>query len=273
MTIIPKIAFTFWEGTQFTFLHAITIISFQKHNPDFKIIIYTSNVDNSQLVKWNSGEQEKQYNNLYDINKLKNIPNVELIEVDVNKMLNYTGPLSCVWKSDILRLFKIYEHGGVYIDFDMLFLKKIPEHLLEIDKLMFNTYNGIINNAIIISTKENYILKQIIYNILEKIRTNNIKNEYMQFGPVLITQIIKNTPLENDVYYIPNDMTCPYIWNEMDKLFNTNIDQTTENTFAIHWYNGAPVSRSYCANFNINNINKTRCIFEKLLCDNNINEI
>lgn len=270
MSIIPKIAFTFWEGPQFTHLHAFTIISFQKYNPDFKIIIYTSTVDNSHLIKWNSGEHEKQYHNLYDIQQLKNIPNVELIEVDVNNMTGYTGSLSCVWKSDILRLFKLYEHGGVYIDFDMLFINKIPEHLFEIDKLMVNTYCGVINNAIIISKKEHYILKHIIAIILENLRTNNISNEYMQFGPTLITRMIKGNVCENDVYYIPNDMTCPYLFDEMNKLFFTNIDQTTERTFAIHWYNGDEDSRNYCSKFNIDNINKTRCVFERLLCNINI---
>lgn len=265
MSVIPKIAFTFWEGPQLTYLHALTIITFQKYNPDFEIIIYTSNTENSHLVKWKSGEQSKQYTNLYDINFLKNIPNVKFEEVDVNKILNYDGPLSCVWKSDIIRLLKLYEHGGMYIDFDILFIKKIPESLFNIDKLMFNTYQGVINNAVIISKKENYILKIIIEAILNKIQTNDVSEEYMQFGPCLITRIIKNTPLENDVYYIPNDMTCPYLPDEMHKLFFTNINQITENTFCIHWYNGSTHSREYCANFDVNNIIKEHCIFEEIL--------
>ena len=267
--IIPKIAFTFWEGHQLTYMHALTIITFQKYNPDFRIIIYVSNNLNAELIKWNTGEHTLQYSNLYDINQLKNINNVELIEVDVNKIVGYNGTLSVVWKSDILRLLKLYEHGGMYIDFDILFINKIPDKLFKIDKLMFNTYYGLINNAVIISKKENYILKIIIDHILKMLKTGDVKNEYMQFGPTLITHLIKNTALENDVYYIPNDMTCPYLSDEMNKLFFTNIDQTTENTFALHWYNGDKESRNYCSNFNINNTDKDRCIFEKLLISTN----
>ena len=148
----------------------------------------------------------------------------------------------------------LYEHGGMYIDFDILFINKVPDYLFQTKKLMFNTYSGVINNAVIISEKENYIIKRIIEIILENLRTNNINNKYMQFGPTLITRIIKNNICENDVYYIPNDMTCPYLPHEMKKLFYTNTDQTTEHTFAIHWYNGDQISRSYCSNFNISNI-------------------
>jgi len=263
----PKIAFSFWEGSQFTYLHALTVITFQKFNPDFKIKIYVSRVENSDLIKWSTGEHSKQYSNLYDINLLKNIPNVELIDIDVNKELNYDGVLSCVWKSDIIRLMKLHEHGGMYIDLDILFIKKIPDSLFEIDKLMFNTYYGVINNAVIISRKENYIIKKIIDVIFEMLKTNNVKNEYMQFGPTLITNIIKNTSFEEDVYYIPNDMTCPYLCSENEKLFFSNEDQTTKDTFALHWYNGGEHSRNYCSNFDINNINSDRCIFEKLLSE------
>jgi mannosyltransferase OCH1-like enzyme len=269
---IPKIAFTFWEGTQFTYLHALTIISFQKFNPDFRIIIYISYNNDNNVIMWNSGEQKKKYNNLYDINLLKNIPNVEFIKVNLNKILNYNGVLSCVWKSDIIRLLKLYEHGGIYIDFDILFIKKIPESLLENNKLMFNKYEGVINNAVIISNKQNYILKKLIKEIVIKLTKNDIQKSYMQFGPILITKIIKeNSDLEKDIYYIPNVMTCPYLWNEMDKLFLTNIDQTTEDTFCMHWYNGAIISRNYCSNFDIKKINMNNCIFEKKILDNNIN--
>ena len=270
MTIIPKIAFTFWEGSQFTYLHALTIISFQKYNPDFKIVIYISTIEQSHLITWDTNEHSMKYQNLYDIQQLKCIPNVELIEIDVNKMIGYNGALSCVWKSDIIRLLMLYEHGGMYIDFDILFINKVPEYLFQTKKLMFNTYSGVINNAVIISKKENYIIKKIIAIILENLRTNNINTQYMQFGPTLITQIIKDNICENDVYYIPNDMTCPYLPDEMKKLFYTNINQITTRTFAIHWYNGDEYSRNYCSKFDIDNINKTRCVFEKLLCNINI---
>jgi mannosyltransferase OCH1-like enzyme len=265
---IPKIAFTFWEGSQFTYMHALTIVTFQKYNPDFKIIIYISYKKDNTLVMWSTNEQKKQYNNIYDINLLKNIPNIEFIEVDLCKLLNYDGILSSVWKSDIIRLMKLYEHGGMYIDFDILFIKKVPESLFVMDKIMFNTYHKVINNAIIISNKNNHILKILIDEIMKIINDGNIKDIYMQFGPTLITKVIKgNKELENDVYYIPNDMTCPYLWNEMDKLFLTNIDKITKNTFCIHWYNGAIISRNYCSNFDITKINKNNCIFEKLLSE------
>lgn len=261
---IPKLVFTFWEGKQFTYMHYLTALTFRKYNPELKFIVYISSNENSKLITWNSHEHRQTYTNLIDINKLYEIDNIEIVYIDVNKEINYNGYLSAVWKSDIIRILKLYEHGGIYIDFDILFIKKIPDYLFDINQEMaFNTYEGVINNAFIVSKKKSNICKYILNNIYVKLY--NINNEYQQFGPSLITSLIKNTVHENKIYYIPNEETCPYIWNQMNVLFKTNNDLTTNNTFCIHWYNGSPESREYCNNFNINKIDKSKNVFEKLL--------
>ena len=158
------------------------------------------------------------------------------------------------------------EHGGMYIDFDILFIKRIPDHLFTSNKILWNTYHGVINNAIILSNKDNVCLQRIKDSIYERLSTQNVNHEYMQFGPTLITHLIKdNEQYEEHVEYLPNEYTCPYLYNEMHTLFFTDIDQTTDETFAIHWYNGSAHAREYGHQFQIENIREENCIFEKLL--------
>src|SRR5689334_4813401 len=38
--IIPKIAFTYWSGIQFTYLHYLTIQTFLHYNKDYEFILY-----------------------------------------------------------------------------------------------------------------------------------------------------------------------------------------------------------------------------------------
>jgi hypothetical protein len=264
--MIPKLAFAFWEGKQFTYLHALTVISFQKYNPDYKIIIYLSKQIDCDLVQWNTGEQSLVYTNLYDIYELKKINNVDIIEIDV-KIQDYDKPLSSVWKSDIIRLAKLYEHGGIYIDFDMLFIGKIPDYLLNNDKFMLNRYMGTYSNGYMMSMKENKILKLCLDDIYFKLQNNMVYASYMQFGPNLLNTFITNEyKLEDEVYLIPIEYNIPYLPTEIDLLYSSPIiDKTTANTFAIHWYNGNQNSRKYCNNLNILNINPSSCIFEKKL--------
>ena len=265
---IPKIAFSFWEGTQFTYLHYLTYVTFSKHNPDFKIIVYTSTRINSDLIKWNTGEHDKKIVNTYDFYKLSTIPNLEIIHIDIEKELQYDHPLSSVWKSDIVRIVKLYEHGGIYIDFDTMFINKVDESLFNLNfELGCNTYFNVINNAFLIAKPKSYVVKNILDALCSKLQSNNITNEYQQFGPTLVTDIILHMQLrlQHDIYFIPNEMTCPYLCNEMDKLFHSNIVQYTDKTFCIHWYNGNPISREYCSSFSIETIDETRNNFELLL--------
>jgi len=262
--MIPRIAFTFWEGKQFTYLHYLTVYSFKKFNPDVKLIIYISK-ESDHLIRWPTHEHSLTYTNLIDVSILNNIPDIEIIEIDVNKELNCEKKLSPVWKSDIIRIIKLYEHGGIYIDFDILFISKIPDYLFNIkEDMAFNTYHNVINNAFIVCHKQSNLCKMLLDNILNKLH-NSMNEEYQQFGPNLITKMIKNSTNEKNVYYIPNDQTCPYLWNEMDKLFFSNINQVTPDTFCIHWYNGAVESRKYCSTFYQNKTLSDNVIFERLL--------
>ena len=115
---IPKIAFSFWEGPEFTYLNYLTIFSFAKYNPDYRIIIYTTN--DTPICDKTMFQSVVKYHNLYDFNELRKIPNVEVQVVNIKDLINYDGVLTPVWKSDIIRIWKLYEHGGIYLDFDIL---------------------------------------------------------------------------------------------------------------------------------------------------------
>ncbi len=268
MEPVPKIAFSFWEGTQFTYMHYLTMLSFSKFNPDFRIIIYTTNKSENKVLNWSSHEQKLQYTNFYDFNKLKDIPNLEIQPLDINAEIGYDQEISSVWKSDIIRVKKLMEHGGFYIDFDTLFIKKIDEALIHLpNDIGLNYYHGVFNNAFIVSRPNGIVITKIYEEMIRRLRSNFLNNNYMFFGSTLITPLIMNNIiLKRIVFFIPNEMTCPYLFNEMDKLFYTNINKITDNTFCIHWYNGDVLSRKYCSNFIYGKeINENKCIFEKLL--------
>ncbi len=268
MEPVPKIAFSFWEGDQFTYMHYLTMQSFAKFNPDFQIIVYTTAESENKTINWTTHEHKQQYTNLYDFNKLKEIPNLEIIPLDINKEIGYNDALSSVWKSDIIRIKKLMEHGGFYIDFDTLFINKIDETLINLpNDIGLNNYCWVFNNAFIVSRPNGIVITKIYEAMINRLQSKSFENNYMFFGSRLITPLImNNNTLKQLVYYIPNEMTCPYIFSEMNKLFYSNVNQITDKTFCIHWYNGDESSRKYCCNFKYGtSIDENNCIFEKML--------
>ena len=211
MSKIPKIIFSFWEGNQFTQLHALTMYSCALYNPDFKIIIYTTD-DIVFEIQYGSNEHNFKYTNIYNINLLKNIPNLEFVNVNIHSEINFQGKLSPVWKSDIIRIFKLYEHGGIYIDFDILFINKIPEYLLNIkEDCGFNKYDNTVNNAFILSTKNCNFINKVKDEILLKFKSNNINYGALYGKGISYTNILDESLHDNNLdNNIINDIKSKY---------------------------------------------------------------
>jgi hypothetical protein len=261
---IPKIAFTFWEGKEFSYLHLLTIQSFAFYNPDFKIIIYSTK-NNSEINSiWNTTEHKTPIvNNLSDINILKSIKNVEFIEVDLDYYFPNVSITSCVHKSDIIRIIKLKEHGGVWIDFDILFYRKIPDNLLKlrINDIGIFTYHGFVAIGFIFSHKNNPILDYIL--MLIAIFMKDTKLGYQSLGTKIWSRLPHIPQFKSYINFLSNDICYSYLWNNLAGLFKNTIDITTDSTIGIHWYNGADIAKEYINNADFSNINPDKSIMDK----------
>lgn len=264
---IPKIAFSFWEGPQFTYLHFLTIKSIKKFNPDFEIIVYHSiSKAENECVPWKSDEHGIEYKNIYCFDKIRELEGIRIIDIDFHKEFNYPDNISYIFKSDIIRLYKLYEHGGIYFDMDILYIKPFPDSILDLhpNNLALFEYapTNIYMNGFLTSHKNSPILKYFLkkaYHILHR----KTEIEYQTYGMILLTPIKKIKKLNNCIKIIDHDTLFPYKWVDLDKLFNTNIDLLKENTFGIHWFNGTPITREFIKQLDFDNVDPTRSIFER----------
>lgn len=71
--------------------------------------------------------------------------------------------------SDYVRLDVLYENGGIYLDTDVKFIKKIPDSFLDADCLLGFQFDCILGTHIIGAKKNSWILKLI----LDKYKSNN----------------------------------------------------------------------------------------------------
>jgi len=131
-------------------------------------------------------------------------------EVRTTAMPTQFGGGPIIWPqymSDVLRLRILLEHGGIYMDTDMLLLKPLHEHLS--DKLVISWESQAqcsISNALMISPPQNKFLRTWLKN-LEKVIQSDV---WAYGGVVLPAKMIAEEPsLEPYRTVLPHNFCCP----------------------------------------------------------------
>ena len=171
--MIPKILFTYWEGEQLSNLHYYTIYSLHKYNPELEIIIYTDESPTNILKEWNSNEHSIDIKNKIPLSKLIEI-NPEYIKfkyINFKNEYNINNNISVIYKADFIRIAKLYEHGGIWFDMDILFTNSIPTFFFmatDIDVYIF-IYKNIVATGLLACIPKCKYLENLYNKSLELI--------------------------------------------------------------------------------------------------------
>lgn len=241
---IPKVCHFYWSGKTLPFIRFLSILSFSKYNPDWKIKFHTSNLnENIKNLKWVNKTEDydaiKIFSDCY-FKKLQEIPFLEVVEhkktiKDINE----------VAFSDILRWKILSTEGGVWSDMDIVFIK--PLSLLEInleENKQHSTFLCLETRCVrevgstfligfLMSTPENNFFKEILERSLLSYNTK----DYQSCGNKLLEDITpNNTKFCNifyDIFYYFNDLKIENI------LTDIPIDCLPDESIGIHWYGGS----------------------------------
>jgi mannosyltransferase OCH1-like enzyme len=216
--MIPKIIHYCWFGNnEKADLIKDCIKSWKKYLPDYK------------FIEWNETNTDLTHPFVRKAYKLK----------------------KWAFVSDYVRLQKIHEHGGVYLDTDMLLLRSLDSFL---DTNMFIGCEDevTINAAIFGAVKESQIIKSIL-EIYEKVEINNFTNFYEIAITEILTkyfeeehglirpfdEVIKGKEIEiypKDYFY-----SLPLSGKIDKKLYRNYL---TKNSYAVHLWDASWISES-----------------------------
>ncbi|MGN1326902.1 MAG: glycosyltransferase, partial [Clostridia bacterium] len=140
--------------------------------------------------------------------------------------------------SDYVRIYALYQEGGIYFDTDMKIIKDVSNI---VDKEMFLGYedSGYVGTAVIgVKEKNNKYIKEILeyYNKIDHFDADII---YNYANPVIITRILKKYDSRTDkngirifddnVYIYPREYFYPLSYNYAERVY-------TENTCMVHLF-------------------------------------
>jgi hypothetical protein len=268
---IPKQFFTYWEGDQLSKLHYYTIFSLLKYNPDTPITIYTSTPSSSTVAQWNTGEHAVRIAQTVPLESLRaiNPERVEIVPIDFEREYSINSAISVVFKADFIRIAKLYEHGGMWFDMDILFVKPVPNALFISDvDLYYYSYLDTIPTGLLFASPNTPFMKELFIQALA--RTFSLcpgaLHSYQTLGPDLWNDYFKHhqasytKPLQcletSDVY--------PYDCDKIRQIY-AKESQIPENTFGIHWYNGHHLSKEFINSLDIDRLNPERSLMERML--------
>jgi len=245
----PRIMHLYWDKSPLSFLNYLTVVSFNKFHTDWKIKVYTPK-HRTTMISWKSGEQKLKYIGKCYFKELYNISNVEIIEVDIEK-IGFNKNASEVIKSDYFRYHILYTQGGLWSDFDIIYTGNIEKKMNFIGENIIFRCSQINNNnykympvGLLLSRPKNKFFKYIIDNC----HIYYDKKNYQCLGVTMLNSLfLSNSYIyENfDSVVLDNTWYLPLQCDELASLFQNKSTILPKNTIGIHWFNGSNMAREY----------------------------
>lgn len=254
----PKILNLIWDSSKLAFLNYITIMSFKKYHVDWDIHIYYTTKSESHHKKWSTPEQQVELEDrVVDYwPTVSKIPGVKMICVDEFVKSLELEKLHPVQQSDIIRIYVLYTYGGVYSDFDVIFVKNMEKYFIP-----YSNYNllffGVEPNGFVyfpvgffISKPHQECYKQLLQFQLAESKNQECTADYQYFGASLLRRLkVSGNPIISAFRLLSAKCYIPVVWSEIEKkIYKPREDKlvTIDNdSFAIHWFNGAGISKKY----------------------------
>jgi mannosyltransferase OCH1-like enzyme len=266
---IPKTMHFYWGlNTPVSYLQMLTIKSFRLLNPDWVINLWVPISPFKETHSWSTNEQKVEYTGLdYYDEMIKYVNHVFVTDFE---KIGFRNDVSEVYKSDFIRLYILYHEGGFWSDIDILYIKPMSELNLDSGIIQGGSYSlnmgvvyndpvGYIGIGFMFSKAKNKYFEALLNSALENLNTA----QYESIGVGLYRKLFHSIYAIQHKFKgitfanIPMDVVYPFEWHQVDKIFNSTEDLTTNRTIGIHWFNGATDAKN----------------FQNLLTPNNLDEI
>lgn len=139
--------------------------------------------------------------------------------------------------SDYIRLWAIYNYGGIYLDTDMYVLKSFDDLLNNISFFGYEEPNQIYISAGIIGCEKN---NKFIGSIIDSYKTMTFSIQDIQNIkiPSVITKNYKDYVYKEQITIYPFDFFYPFPYSKKEEI-DSFLKYKTTNTYAIHLWNAS----------------------------------
>lgn len=252
MRKIPKTAYFFWSGLM-PFLRYMTLFSFRKFNPDWRIELFYPGTA-PVLPTWRSADHrfsidcsENFWGNLTDLNivttSLQTLP------------LRFPESMSDVMKADLLRLYLLSERGGLWSDMDILYFRSVESFFKPTDASAYFCKHRLQNlDGSPSDNPAQYHLIGLLLGAPGNPHFTNLFSKALGFWDPHTYQSLgahlykHNVHMDSpDIVNIP--MSVVYPSNDVQTMFGSPSEvlqgRIMKETIGWHWFGGNPITGPY----------------------------
>lgn len=272
---IPKICFTYWDMSNLSFMHLLTLYTFKKNHPDFDIILYYPK-KRVNINTWTSFENKEKYNNISYLDCL-DLMNIKIVEIDFeNELDDIPFYLSEVIKSDFFRLYICKTVGGIWFDMDTFWINNIKNTFycnkykyFDDLNILNNWYNKINTELKDFENNNNY---DNSYFVMCHANQDGFENNYTHFCQyilmhnnkseivkLLYDECIKNLNIDN-YESIGTPMFSKILSKYLIKSKEYNFSKSILNINIFARYKWFEMEKLFFENDNNYNLNESACI-------------
>ena len=246
---IPKVAHFYWGNETISFLRYLTIYSFKKLNPDWKVKLYYPKVRYKGIRTWKTPEHAITFSGKNYFDKLSDI-DIEPVKIDFSALgFNHNVPEP--FKADFLRWQLLSSAGGLWSDFDIIYFRPMEylyfnngensnvDTLLCIDEKRCDSYKHSI--GFLMSSPGNELFKFI----RQKSYSNLDLEKYQSIGSIIlnthfpalsaITKEFKTLKVHN----LRSHTVYPMRDGDIEAIYNSSdMSLLRPDTIGLHWYGG-----------------------------------
>lgn len=196
--MIPKIIHYCWFGAgEMSAMELNCIDSWKQYFPDYK------------FIEWN---EER-----FDINFCS-------VTKEAYELKKYA------FVSDVVRFYALNKYGGIYLDTDVLLLKKIPSFILNSNFFVCKENKDYFNAAVLGSIKENPFLISVL-NFYKTVDTISYRDLLVT---KVVTSILKKFNINDDFIFLSPDYFYPLPYQYRNFHYRKFL---TKNTVGVHLWN------------------------------------
>lgn len=278
---VPKKVMFYWANEKMSWLRYMTLYSFRKFNPDWKVELYLTPQNDIRKKVWKD-------NNLQDFftyggedysDRIKGldveIREWELYHPDEPDNDEWARTTSASHKSNFFKWSKLAYEGGIYCDLDILFVRPMDsfyEEIKDYDVSICHTRPGnYFSIGVLGGSGKSSFYHDVFLNGFKTLKStgyqsagvNNIYNLLGSAGrkPDYWKALVTKYGEQDKIMKFAFARFYPFGGSHVPRLFTQRNGKVSKGSIGIHWYAGHPTAQSFNKKLTEENYRTMNCTF------------